>query len=195
MYFVDRCDECNFDYDALAPPAIPGVLRSLGGRLGMRISNERGEHALALAIRTRPAPRTWSALEYACHIRDVFLTQRERLYLTLVEECPSFARMYRDERASLARYGAENPDDVVRELKVASEMLAWAFEGLDETQLQRRCIYNFPDAKERTVLWLGRQAVHEGEHHLRDVDAALRSASASVRSAVSAPEPRARPMA
>ena len=103
--------------------------------------------------------------------------------------------MYRDERASLARYGAEDPDDVGRELKVASEMLAWAFEGLDETQLQRRCIYNFPDAKERTVLWLGRHAVHEGEHHLRDVDAALRSASASVRSAVSAPEPRARPMA
>ena len=160
----------------------------------MRISNERGDPALALTIRTRPSRRIWSALEYACHIRDVFLIQRERLYLTLVEECPSFARMYRDERASLARYGAEDPEDVGRELKVAAEMLAWAFEGLDEIQLQRRCIYNYPDAQERTVLWLGRQAVHEGEHHLHDVDAALRSASATVRSAAVAPEPRPHPM-
>jgi S-DNA-T family DNA segregation ATPase FtsK/SpoIIIE len=156
----------------------------------MRIANERGDPALALAIRARSGPRIWSALEYACHVRDVFLVQRERLYLTLVEECPSFARMYRDERASLARYAAEDPDDVGRELKVAAEMLAWAFEGLDEVQWQRRCIYNFPEASERTVLWLGRHAVHEGEHHLRDVDAALRSAAAAVRTASVVQDPR-----
>lgn len=161
----------------------------------MRISNERGDPALALAIRTRPRPRIWSALEYACHIRDVFLTQRERVYLSLVEDCPNFARMYRDERAVLARYFVEDPDEVGRELKVAAGMLAWAFEGLDDTQLRRRCIYNFPDAQERTVLWLGRHAVHEGEHHLRDVDAALRSASATVRSAAMAPESRSHPTA
>jgi len=160
----------------------------------MRISNERGDPNLALTIRTRPAPRVWSALEYACHVRDVFLVQRERVYLTLVEECPSFARMYRDERASLARYYAEDHDDVGRELKLAAEMLAWAFEGLDEAQLQRRCIYNFPGPQERTVLWLGRHAVHEGEHHLHDVDAALRSAAATVRTAATVQELRSHPM-
>jgi hypothetical protein len=53
--------------------------------------------------------------------------------------------------------------------------------------LQRRCIYNSPEARERTVLWLGRDAVHEGEHHLRDVDAALRSAAATLRSATATP--------
>jgi hypothetical protein len=156
----------------------------------MRIANERGDPTLAVTIRARPGARIWSALEYACHVRDVFLLQRERLYLTLVEECPSFARMYRDERASLARYAAEDPDDVGRELKVAAEMLAWAFEGLDEVQWQRRCIYNFPEASERTVLWLGRHAVHEGEHHLRDLDAALRSAAAAVRTASVVQDPR-----
>lgn len=187
---MDRCEECNFDYDSIAPGALPGALRSLGGRFAMRISNERADPTLALTIRTRPGPRIWSALEYACHIRDVFLTQRERLYLTLVEDCPSFARMYRDERAALARYSEQDPEEVRGELKVASEMLAWAFEGLDASQLQRRCIYNFPDASERTALWLGRHAVHEGEHHLHDVDAALRSAAATVRSGATGPEPR-----
>ncbi|MGO8725039.1 MAG: DinB family protein [Acidimicrobiales bacterium] len=191
---VDRCEECQFDYEALGAGAVPSALRSLGGRFGMRIANDRGDPTLGLTIRTRPAPRVWSALEYACHMRDVFLIQRERLYLALVEECPSFAKMYRDERAVLARYGAEDPDDVIRELKVAAEMLAWAFEGLDETQLQRRCIYNFPEPTERNVLFLGRQAVHEGEHHLRDIDAGLRSAAATVRTASLAQDPRSHPL-
>ena len=159
----------------------------------MRVSNERADPTIELTIRTRPGPRTWSALEYACHIRDVFLTQRERVYLTLVEDCPSFAPMHREERASLARYATEEPTDVGRELKVAAELLARAFEGLDQAQWQRRCIYNFPEARERTVLWLGRHAVHEGEHHLRDVDTALRSAAAAPRSALGTQDVRSRP--
>jgi len=191
---VDRCQECQFDYDALGPGAVSGSLRSLGSRFGMRVSNERGDPALALTLRTRPGPRIWSALEYACHVRDVFLVQRERLYLTLVEDCPRFAPMYREERATLARYAAAEPAEVGRELKVAAEMLAFAFEGLDDSQWQRRCIYNFPEAAERTVLWLGRHAVHEGEHHLHDIDAALRSAAAGMRTGSALADPRTHTM-
>jgi hypothetical protein len=148
----------------------------------MRVSNERGDQALAITIRARPGPRIWSALEYACHVRDVFLIQRERLYLALVEDCPQFSPMYREERAVLARYVAEDPDDLGRQIKMAAELLAWAFEGLDDAQWQRRCTYDLPESSERTVLWLARHAIHEGEHHLHDVDAALRAAAAAVRS-------------
>ena len=176
---MERCEECEFDYEALDPGAVQSALRSLGGRFAMRVSNERGDATLDTTIRTRPSPKVWSALEYSCHVRDVFLIQRERVYQALVEECPSFARMYRDERVTLARYAAETPNDVGRELKIAADMLAWAFAGLDDAQWARRCTYNYPDRTERTVLWLGRHAVHEGEHHLRDVDAALRSAAAT----------------
>ncbi len=190
---VERCDECQFEYDALGPDALPGALRSLGNRFVMRIANERADSVLDLTIRTRPGPRIWSALEYCCHVRDVFLIQRERVYLALVEDRPSFARMYRDERATLDRYASREPNDVGRELKVAADMLAWAFQGLDEPQWQRRCIYNFPETGERTILWLGRHAVHEGEHHLRDVDAALRSAAAAPRSAAATSDPRSHP--
>jgi hypothetical protein len=191
---VDRCEECRYDYDALGPAVMPGTLRSLGGRFAMRISNERGDPALATTIRARPGPRIWSALEYACHVRDVFLVQRERLYLTLVEDCPSFAPMHREERAVLARYAAEDPDDVGRELKMAAELLAWAFEGLDEAQWQRRCVYNFPEASEQTVLWLARHSVHEGEHHLHDIDAALRSAAAASRTSSTLQDLRSHPL-
>ena len=78
---------------------------------------------------------------------------------------------------------------------MAAELLARAFEGLDQAQWQRRCICNFPEARERTVLWLGRHAVHEGEHHLRDVDAALRSAAATTRSASGTTRPSVTPCA
>ena len=176
---MDRCEECEFEYEALDAGAVPSALRSLGGRFAMRVSNDRGDAALDMTIRTRPSPKVWSALEYSCHVRDVFLIQRERVYQALVEECPSLCRMYRDERITLARYAAETPNEVGRELKMAAEMLAWAFAGLDDAQWSRRCIYSYPDKSERTVLWLGRHSVHEGEHHLRDVDAALRSAAAA----------------
>jgi S-DNA-T family DNA segregation ATPase FtsK/SpoIIIE len=175
---VERCEECHFVYDELDAGSVPGALRSLGGRFAMRLSNERADPTLGQTIRARPGPGVWSALEYACHVRDVFLIQRERVYLTLVEQCPSFARMHREERADLARYAAQAPAEAAQELKMAADLLAWAFAGLDEAQLQRRCTYNFPEPRERTVLWLGRHSVHEGEHHLRDVDAALRSAVA-----------------
>jgi hypothetical protein len=41
-------------------------------------------------LRTRPEEGVWSALEYACHVRDVFLVQRDRLYTALVEDTPTF---------------------------------------------------------------------------------------------------------
>ena len=151
----------------------------------MRISNERGDPALAHRP-SAPArnPRIWSALEYACHVRDVFLVQRERLYLTLVEELPELrpdaprrAGGPRPLRRRRPRRGRP------RDSRWPPSMLAWAFEGLDETQWQRRCIYNFPE-RGRADRALARRAtaVHEGEHHLHDVDAALRSAAAAVRS-------------
>ena len=37
----------------------------------------------------------------------------------------------------------------------------------------RRCVYNYPEPTEVTLLWLGQHTVHEGEHHLQDIDASL----------------------
>ena len=129
---MDRCEECQFDYDALSPGAVPGALRSLGGRFAMRISNERADPTIGLTIRTRPGPKTWSALEYACHLRDVFLTQRERVYLALVEDCPSFAPMYREERAILARYAPRSPTMSAASSRWRPSCSPGRFEGLDE---------------------------------------------------------------
>src|SRR6185436_16107921 len=79
------------------------------------------------ALRRRPAPEVWSALEYACHVRDVLLVQRDRIYVSLVEDTPSFPPMYREERVGFARYNEQAPATVADQVDVASDLIAAAF--------------------------------------------------------------------
>ncbi len=69
-------------------------------------------------VRVRPHHDVWSMLEYACHVRDVLLVQRERAVLALVEANPGFARMYRDERVAW-------PDMTPTRPARSSTQLAW----------------------------------------------------------------------
>ena len=162
---MDRCAECGFVYEDLAVSDVPRVIRSLAAGYEEAL----GDDPVGNAISVRPSDEVWSALEYGCHVRDVLLVQRERVVLALVEDTPSFARMYRDERVSLTGYENERCEEVVAEIGIAANLLAKVFEGLSPDQLERHCIYNFPEPSKRTVLWLGRHTVHEASHHLGDV--------------------------
>ena len=101
--------------------------------------------AASPAVRTRPEPSVWSALEYACHVRDALLVQRERVLLAQVEERPSFAPMYHDERVSFAGYRDEQPEDVADHLAVAAALVGRVLDGLTAPQRARVC--------STTMLW------------------------------------------
>jgi len=169
---VQRCDECGFVYDDHGPDMVGDELAALGPRYRSRLVG--GEDAGRRGRLTRrPEPSVWSALEYACHVRDVLLAQRERLLLALVEDQPGFAPIYREERVQLARYAAEDPDVVARELVVVSGLTARTFAGLATPAWERTCRYNFPEPAVHDLLWLGQHTLHEGEHHLIDIDRVL----------------------
>lgn len=170
---MDGCDECGFSYEDRSPLEVAEALESLGPLFAERLRKVAGSAGGDALLRRRPEPDVWSALEYACHVRDVLLVQRERLYLALVEDCPSFARMNREERVVLARYGKEEPERVAAQLELAAELVAEAFRGVDEEGWRRPCIYNFPAPARRTVGWLGSHTLHEGLHHLGDLDRVL----------------------
>jgi S-DNA-T family DNA segregation ATPase FtsK/SpoIIIE len=138
-------------------------LRELGPRFGPYLV---GNPTL---LRRRPEPDVWSVLEYACHVRDVLVIQRERLQLALVEDCPTFTPMGRDDLVVSRRYNEQDPAVVAGELTAAGDVLAADFAALDDTRWRRTGIYNYPTPTERTMLWLGRHTVHEGCHHLDDV--------------------------
>jgi len=171
---VDWCEECGFVYEDHSSKVVVDELATLGGAYSHRLATEDGVSGREVLTR-RPAPETWSVLGYASHVRDVLLAQRERLFLALVEDRPSFAPIYRDRRAVLARYDEEDPERLADEIVVAAGLFARAFGGLDADAWSRRCIYNFPEPAERSVEWLAQHTLHEGVHHLFDVDRILGS--------------------
>jgi hypothetical protein len=121
-------------------------------------------------VRIRPAAEVWSPLGYGCHMRDVALMQRDRLYVALVEDEPSFKPMYREQRVAFDRYDDQNPIAVADQLVMGIDLFAHALEGLDAEQWLRPLVYGFPDPSVRTVEWMAHHTLHEVVHHLVDVD-------------------------
>ncbi len=162
---VERCDECGFDYDGVGRATVPDALRALATDYRRILVATP-----TAALRAHPLPGTWSALEYGCHYRDVLRAQRQRVLLALAEEEPEFVSMRRDERVLEEDYNGQPPSAVAGELRGAAEALAGTLAGLDEPRWTRTGVYNWPVRRVRTVEWIGRHTVHEGVHHLLDID-------------------------
>ena len=163
-----RCAECGVSYPDLglgdAATIISGVPARAGGRC---------RPVPAARLRVRPDPAGWSALEYLCHLRDVYATCTIRLYRVRVEELPVLEPMLNDLRARRFRYNELDPGAVLEELaRTAAGALAEAdrvaADGWD------RCGVRLPGER-RTARWLLRHAAHEGVHHLMDIERVLGS--------------------
>ena len=164
----EACPVCGFVWVAV-PAADVGVRVTVSSR------------AIAAALRTaalpavaaRSAPDVWSALEYSAHVRDVLYHLRDRIVIGIVEERPAFKPLYRDARVSAGLYADEQPEVVAMELELAADLFTRTFACLTGDQLARPVVYAYPTEQVRTVLWMGRQVVHEVEHHRGDVERAL----------------------
>lgn len=159
---MDHCDECGFDYASAGVSVLPGRLRGFQASYAAVLD-------AAVDVRRRPAPDVWSPLEYSCHVRDVFRVQRDRLALALRIAQPAFTSMGRDARVVDDAYNEQVPTVVVKELGAAAEELADALVSLRPDELARTGVYPYPAPEPRSLLWVGRHSVHEGEHHLRDI--------------------------
>jgi S-DNA-T family DNA segregation ATPase FtsK/SpoIIIE len=171
---MDSCGQCGFVYGDLPATRIAERLRSGPPRFRQVLCEAAPE-----LVGRRPDRDVWSALEYACHVRDVLLVQRDRAVLALVEDRPSFARMYRDERVALCRYAAQDPSEVLGQLAMAAELAALVFDGIDGSAWSRQLVYNWPEPATFDLAWLGRHTVHEMEHHLQDVTSVLERVGAA----------------
>jgi hypothetical protein len=165
---AERCTECGYRYAALSREEIPPRLRALGTVYAGVLE---GHDAAALRAHVRPG--SWSVLEYGCHFRDVLIFQHQRIALAQVEDRPRFACMRRDERAVETAYNRQPPGSVAGALRRRSAALADQLAGLDAAGWARTGIYQWPRTQVRTVEWIGRHTVHEGEHHLWDIERLL----------------------
>jgi hypothetical protein len=170
------CDECGFDYDGVPDAEVADRLRSFGRRYRAPLTRGLPGEVLDDLVRKRPAPDVWSALEYACHVRDVFAGQRGRMALALAEDRPSFEPMGRDERVVRDRYNEQDPAAVADALAANADAMADACLALTDAEWDRTGIYGYPAPTERSLRWVARHTIHEGHHHLLDVGRSLRHA-------------------
>lgn len=162
------CASCGFDYESVAPDAIAEALRPYPASFRECLEAVEPERTVR-----RPAPAVWSALEYACHVRDVLLAQRERAVRALVEDQPTLPPMHRDERVKLCGYGLQEPAVVLGQLAMADQLLVLLFDQLSGDDWSRTVVYNWPQPQVRDLVWVGRHTVHECRHHLGDITLAL----------------------
>jgi DinB superfamily len=168
---VDACPECGYTYAALPRSAMAPSI-ALGG----------AQHAARLrsaGLTARPSPDLWSPLEYACHVRDVLVVQRDRIVRTQAGDQPVFAPMDRDRRVVEDAYNDQDPAQVARDLHAAATALADLLDGLDDRGWAQTGVYNFPATAVRDVDWIARHTLHELSHHLMDVDRGLGAGSAA----------------
>ncbi len=155
------CPDCGLDTPAVVREDVAGLVRANAAAWVTVLAAEDGE------LRRRPRPEVWSALEYACHVRDVFRIFDVRLSLMLAQDGPLFANWDQDETALAERYGEQDPKTVAADLAEAAEILAAGFEKVTGEQWQRTG--NRSDGARFTIESFARYLIHDPLHHLYDV--------------------------
>jgi hypothetical protein len=156
------CSECGYDYRTLMTADAPSVLR-------------REARALAEAVNARQPITTvpagsWSAVEYAGHVRDVLIVTRERTLNARLDNGTAVIPMGRDERVAWGEYDDMTPAEVSQDVGRVAEWLARTWERLSEDDWKRTVVYNYPEPQPRPLSWVAAHVVHELVHHRQDIE-------------------------
>ena len=156
-----RCPECGFDASSVPPGSIGALVRANAAAWALVLARPADE------LRRRPADDRWAPLEYACHVRDVYLLYRIRLLLMLREDNPLFPNWDQDATAVEERYLEQDPAAVSYQLVSVADELAQVFETVRGEQWERRGRRS--DGARFDVAGFGRYMIHDPVHHLSDV--------------------------
>ena len=158
---VEReCPECGFDASQAKAEEVPALVRDNAARWRRALDD-------GLIRPGRPDDSTWSSLEYACHVRDVYRLYDKRLALMLTEDDPLFENWDQDVTAVEDRYDEQPPAEVVADLMDAAELLATRLERVKGDHWDRPGRRS--DGASFTVSTISRYMAHDPIHHLWDV--------------------------
>ena len=156
----EPCPECGFDASTVDAGDVAHMVRTNAARWPELLADRRA--------RRRPSDDRWSALEYACHVRDVFELYDERLVAMLADDGVQFANWDQDVTAVEQRYGEQDPAEVAAALTTAAERLARRFDAVEGDQWAHRGIRS--DGATFTVDSFARYFIHDPVHHVHDVE-------------------------
>jgi hypothetical protein len=159
-WVMDRpCPECGFVPADVTPDQVGPAVRDAIGRYVRVLARDD--------VRVRPDETTWSPLEYAAHVRDVFSVFDVRVQSMVEGDDPQFANWDQDATAVEQDYAHQDPPAVARELEIAGDRVAGRFDALVPDQWER------PGRRSNgsvfTVRTLGQYFLHDVVHHLHDV--------------------------
>ncbi|MEU8894509.1 DinB family protein [Nocardia sp. NPDC048505] len=173
------CPECGFDPAAVAYAQVPGLTRDYAARLAGALTRDDAA--------VRPDASTWSAVEYAAHVRDVCRIFAYRTDIAarrpaadpgvpgfdaatgVAEGLPLFSNWDQDVTALAADYAAQQPAAVAAELGPAAESVARAIESVPVAD--RGFEVRRSDGSGFTVESLAIYFLHDVAHHVHDVRA------------------------
>jgi DinB superfamily len=160
-WVLDRpCPECGFDASTCQASAVAGLARA---------NAAEWMHLLGAGMvrAGRPEPTTWSSLEYACHVRDVYVRYAHRIALMVAELDPLYPNWDQDASAEADLYDDQDAATVVTELGRAANALTAQLDSLTPGQWERPGRRS--DGASFTVATLARYMIHDPIHHVWDV--------------------------
>ena len=153
------CPECGFVTDDWPADEIGARIRANAAAWPALLADPRA--------RVRPDDAHWSALEYGCHVRDVFRLGQYRLGLMLDQDAPRFANWDQDVTAIEDRYGEQDPRSVIAEIEAAAVAFAERYDAVSGADWQRTGLRS--DGAAFTVESFARYLIHDPVHHVWDV--------------------------
>jgi hypothetical protein len=160
-WVLDRpCPDCGFDTQAFAREDAGALFRADVEQWREILTGRR-------LLRDRPAEDTWSPLEYACHVRDLFRIGDERVRLMLEESDPRFPNWDQDSTAIDEDYASQDPARVLEALTLWGNRVAGRLDGVRGGQWARPGTRG--DGARFDVESFARYLIHDPIHHLWDV--------------------------
>lgn len=156
----ERCRECGFDTREPGREDLAALVVSLGDRWSVAMSG------LADA-RRRPAPATWSPLEYSCHVRDVFDLASLRVRLMIDDDDPLFANWDQDATAVDDDYATQDPVAVTAQVVGSARGFGAVVGAVPDDAWERTGRRG--DGADFTIDSFVRYLVHDPIHHLTDI--------------------------
>jgi DinB superfamily len=153
------CPECALDYDTLTLDVLAPQARHLTSQWGRLIAGAKPD-----ALRARPAPTTWSPLEYAAHTRDV--TEELTAVVSAMAAGQPPPPMVDPDVAVIERaWNEEDPGHTLDGLVTVATAYADRVTALTPDEAAREADFSFG---RRDAFTMAQNAVHELNHHLMD---------------------------
>ena len=158
----ERCAACGYDGSHDEAEDLLTSLRALGPRWATLL-DEAGA-----GLRVRPAPATWSAIEYAAHSRDITALHRWAVDEALGGSEPFLPAIEADDlvESAAVTYAGADPAAVVADLGRESMAMADAAGAAGEAAWTRGMTIGSDRSSIRRLM---EHALHDSVHHLGDV--------------------------